>query len=353
MHTLTQDTRRIAMADDRAQAWTEEDFFDRTFDVVVIGGGAAGTVAAIQAAREGADTLLVEKNGILGGTTVVASVNFPGLFHAEGHQIIGGIGWDLVRSAVEAEGRTLQDFTDPDICRTSHPRHHILVNRFLYASLAEEALVEAGGKLLLHTMLAEVSRAGGLYRLRLCTIEGLKATSSRVLIDCSGDAQAVGLLGLERRINAERQPGTIQFTLSGYDLDALDVETLERNAEQAVRDGRLRRDELRFSGVARILRKRGNNVIHNCGLRPYTSIGKSHADIAGRQSVQRLYRFLKTQPGFEALKVDFLANETGIRETYTIAGRERITAKDYRSGRRWPDAVCNSWYPIDNTFPHW
>lgn len=338
---------RASMVDDVANGWTDADIFGRTFDVIVIGAGSAGIMAAIQAARVGADTLLIEKNGMLGGTTTVASVNFPGLFHADGHQIIAGIGWELVRDAVEAEGRTLQDFSDPKICRTRHPQHHIYVNRCIFASLAEERLIEAGGKMLLHTMLADVTRQAGLWQLRLCTIEGLKTTSCRILVDCSGDAQAVGLLGLERRMSPELQPGTIQFTLGGYDLESIDVEELDRRAEQAIQDGRLRRHELRFAGISRILGNRGDNAIHNCRLRPHTSVGKTHADIAGRQSLQRVYRFLRGQPGLENLKIEYCANETGIRETWTIVGKETVTLADYQSGRVWPDAVCNSWYPVD------
>ena len=51
-------------------------------DVLVVGGGAAGTIAAIQAARAGARTVLVERNSQLGGTTTTAGVSFPGLFDA-------------------------------------------------------------------------------------------------------------------------------------------------------------------------------------------------------------------------------------------------------------------------------
>ena len=69
---------------------------NQRYDIVVIGGGTAGVVAAIQAGRAGASTLLVEKSGVLGGTTVLNAVNFPGLFHAWGQQIIAGIGWELV-----------------------------------------------------------------------------------------------------------------------------------------------------------------------------------------------------------------------------------------------------------------
>jgi len=61
-------------------------------DVVVVGGGTAGTVAAIQAARAGAKAVLIERGSQLGGTTTVGGVTFPGLFHAWGTQIISGIG---------------------------------------------------------------------------------------------------------------------------------------------------------------------------------------------------------------------------------------------------------------------
>ena len=65
-------------------------------DVLVVGGGTAGTIAAIQAARAGARTLLVERGAQLGGMTTTGGVSFPGLFDAWGKQIIAGIGWELV-----------------------------------------------------------------------------------------------------------------------------------------------------------------------------------------------------------------------------------------------------------------
>ncbi len=49
------------------------------YDVIVLGGGTAGVVAAIQVGRAGARTLLVEKTGMLGGTMTNGGVNFPGL----------------------------------------------------------------------------------------------------------------------------------------------------------------------------------------------------------------------------------------------------------------------------------
>ena len=63
-------------------------------DVLVVGGGTAGTIAAIQAARAGARVLLVERGAQLGGTMTTGGVAFPGLFDAWGKQIIAGIGWE-------------------------------------------------------------------------------------------------------------------------------------------------------------------------------------------------------------------------------------------------------------------
>ena len=56
----------------------------------MVGGGTAGVPAAIEAARNGCDVVLVEAGGQLGGTMTTGGVSFPGLFHAHGRQIIAG-----------------------------------------------------------------------------------------------------------------------------------------------------------------------------------------------------------------------------------------------------------------------
>lgn len=114
-------------------------------DVVVVGGGTAGAIAAIQAARAGASTLLVERGSELGGTMTVGGVSFPGLFHAWGRQVIAGIGWELVRLCVEMDGGRLPDFSTPT--GRQHWRHQVVINPFLYSLLAEEACQAARVKI--------------------------------------------------------------------------------------------------------------------------------------------------------------------------------------------------------------
>ena len=54
----------------------------KEFDTVVIGAGTAGVVAALQTARAGLKTLLIEKNAQPGGTMTSGGIAFPGLLHA-------------------------------------------------------------------------------------------------------------------------------------------------------------------------------------------------------------------------------------------------------------------------------
>ena len=70
-------------------------------------------------------------------------------------------------------------------------------------------------------------------------------------------------------------------------------------------------------------------------------------ELEGRNSLLRVYRFLRTQPGFEKLRIEHLSPECGVRESVTIKGKKRITETDYISGRSWEDGVCYAYYPID------
>ena len=204
--------------------------------MVVVGGGPAGSTAAIQAARLGATTLLVEKNGMLGGTTTAAAIDIPGLFHAWGRQVIAGIGWEVVRRAVELAGDELPDFTDYD---QRAYKLSVQLRREVYATLLDQAVLDSGATLRFHTMVGAVTREGPDWRLTLCGKEGLFDVHCSVLIDCTGDANAIALAGFELERSVDRQPATYSACFSGYDPAALDYEALEKARDAAVETGQL------------------------------------------------------------------------------------------------------------------
>lgn len=313
------------------------------YDVVVVGGGPAGYPAAVQAALLGSSTLLVEKNGALGGTTTVAGVALPGLFHAWGQQIIAGIGWDVVRSTVELSGCELPSFEDWD---RPHWLLQVPLIPAIYAAQIDEAVRESGSDLSLHTMIAEISREEDGWVVGLCTKEGLTRIAAGIVIDCTGDADVVAQAGFPRIANQSRQPGTLMFELGGYDPDELDYAKMEASFEEALGDGSIRAADLGHRSLEQFLRGRGQGN-HVVDIHGGTSAGRTEAELAARQMLLRVFRFFRGQPGLERLSIDRWPIECGIRETYTIDGRERITVADYAGGRVWPDAVTYSFYPID------
>jgi hypothetical protein len=315
------------------------------YDVIVFGGGAAGCTAAIQAARYGKRTALVEKNGVLGGTTIVASVNFPGLFHAWGKQIIRGIGWEIIERTAELGGAKLPDFATPP---PRHWHHQILVNRFIYSCVLDSLCVDAGVQLRLHEMPAIIIKRDGENYVALAGKSGLKWFKTAKIVDATGDANIVGMMGYPRNKGDLLQPGTLIHDLAGYDPNAVDAEKFEQLFQEAVRSGKISDEYLRKSGGLLYQGFRTGRIsLHVQGIDGSESESKTLAELRARRLLLNSVQFLRTLPGCENLKVQYFAIECGIRETWTVEGEAMVNEQAYTTGYLWPDAVCYSFYPID------
>ena len=321
------------------------------YDVAVIGGGTAGVIAAVQSAREGAKTLLVEKNEILGGTMVAGGVAYPGLFFAWKKQIIAGIGWELVVKAARDGGNPLPDPSTQE--RQRHYLHQVRLNGAVWALICDEAVHDAGVHVLLDTMIAGVKENYTEKQITLCTKEGLKEVSATVLIDCTGDANAVALAGYRTIRSTVRQPATYYSLLDGYDLADVEMETLGKAYDEAVARGELSYSDISWATDGfhpNVLRSRAgtaSHVIVDPATATETSQGRTELAMSGRASLLRLLRFFRRQKGLEHFTVRTLAPECGVRETVRIIGKETVTAQDYLAGRRYGDDICYTFYPID------
>ena len=103
------------------------------YDVVVCGGGPAGFIAAIAAARQGARTALIERFGFLGGMATAGLVSPISVFSYNGRQVIGGIPWEFVRR-LEAMGGALVE----------QPLNNVAFDPELYRLCAQRMVLEAG-----------------------------------------------------------------------------------------------------------------------------------------------------------------------------------------------------------------
>jgi hypothetical protein len=280
-----------------------------TADVLVVGGGTAGTVAAIQAARAGAKTFLVERGAQLGGTTTTGGVSFPGLFDAWGKQIVAGIGWELVRESVDLDEGTLPDFRKV-------PQHHwmnqVRVNQFLYAILAEEKCAQAGVQQAYYEFPYAIEETPGGWQVDCVGFGTKRRVLCKQIVDCTGGAEVVGMLGLPRLRESETQPSSILFRLG-----------VPNQPGRPNKGG---------SGLLDSIYVHGGDSSNS---RTVTA-----ANIQGRRDVLAMVRSSKK-------RLMHLQPEVGFRESYRIVGETKVTVNDYTSGRVFPDAVSYAFYPVD------
>ena len=315
------------------------------YDVIVVGAGAAGIVAAVRAGRDGATCALVEKNGIPGGTITACGIAAPGLFAVKGKQIISGIGWELVCKTLKESG-----LPPPDLSRWDETfwRNQIDINPMIFAALCDQELLAANVEIHYHTMLGALKDEGDRWLVTLCGKEGLFDLTSTTVIDCTGDANAASIAGYETVIPETCQPGTYSVRLKHVETLG-DHEELRRNFEEARAKNEVFPADVGWgTGYSSLfLERKGVNANHVCGINAYSSRNRTQAEIAGRASVLRAYRFYKQQKGFEQLELQAAAFECGIRESRVIRGEYTITDEDYCSGKLFDDAVCKAWYPMD------
>jgi hypothetical protein len=271
----------------------------------------------------------------------------PAYFFSPSRQIIAGIGWELVKATKSLDHTPWPDFSKPDGRR---PSYHVTMNPSIYALVAEEACLDAGVDLHYHEILANITPAVDGWEVHTVGKGVQRHIYAREVIDCTGDADVVGALGLARERGDVRQPGTMAFRFGGYDPGVLDVEVVQERFEAALEQGQLRpgdfwrAEDALFIGF---LRNGGHNQQHIFGADSSTSVTQTQANIEGRRAVLRLLRFVQSLPGCEDATLEQLTTQAAIRETYRIVGETAVTYDDYMSGRLFEDAVCYSLYFID------
>jgi 2-polyprenyl-6-methoxyphenol hydroxylase-like FAD-dependent oxidoreductase len=344
-------------------------------DVLVVGGGPAGIGAALGAAAAGAEVILAERYGFLGGNATAALVmplmsfhtqraafEQPGatkLFptdHGPGEPVVAGALAALLRRLVAAGGA---------IAPSPETGYTVPFDPELLKLAALELLDEAGVQLLFHAFASDVTAEGPVRGVVFETKSGPVVVRARVVVDCTGDGDVAVRAGAPYEIGREKdglvQPMTLMFRMVQFESAAFEayvrahpdqwrgVHGLWDLIHQASVAGELDlpREDLLFFGTphpaevsvnsTRVTRVLGTDVFD-----------WSRAELESHRQMRQIAAFLRRYvPGFEHAYVVQSGVHTGVRETRRIVGDYRLAAEDVLEARKFDDVIARGAYPVD------
>lgn len=308
-------------------------------DVLVCGGGPAGTAAAYAAAKLGARTLVVERYNCLGGLATGGLVLVIPRFRDSGRQVIGGIGIEF-RDRLLHEGEAIMRsaeqsswYFDPEGMK----------------SVSIDLLREAGAKILLHSWCSDVvMQDGKIDAVVAVSKAGKQAFRAKMVVDTTGDLDVGHAAGAEFE-KSDFGIG-VCFRLGGVDV---------AKWQQARREDAQRISELHerirvtggwegFMGMSPMASEKtqagvvwGNNQVVTTGdaLDPWEL---TRVEIKGRDATRTAVKMLREEmPGFENCWLIDIAPQTGVRYSRRLMGSYVITGTDAAQfDFRHPDSVA-------------
>ena len=318
------------------------------YDIIVIGGGFAGTAAAIAAARQGRRVRLIEKYNCLGGAAAFDLVNpFMRYWdYTEGRRekimLSRGIFTEML-DRIEAEGGfragSRQAFNEEIL--------KLVLNRMA---------IESGVSLLFGTVLVGAERDGNAIRsITVSNVSGTYQMSADRYIDATGDANLAMLAGFDYRVGRESdglcQPMTLCFRVGNVDRDRFYASQprWSKIHAQKLEAGQLinpRENILVFhTPIPNVLHFNTTRVVKKD---PTCPEDVTEAEVLARQQVQEVYELLKEHAdGLENSYLMMTAAEIGVRESRMIVGDYVLTETDCKDCTRFEDAIAASNYEID------
>ena len=369
MKTITEPERKTPVVED--------------MDVIVAGGGISGVAAAVAAARSGADVLLVERNGFLGGVaTASLMASIGNRFFADGGRlVVRGIALEMVERLVD-RGGTSAGWRSPLVPK-------IPFDPEVFKLILLEMVDEADVRLYLHTIVADAVVSGGRVKgLILESKSGREVVLGKAVVDATGDADVAARAGAPF---SYEPPGSnsLEFRMANVDLQKTyeyfkeeperypsDVdaprsfEEFERNwlengffyyphgggrkpgsniailVERALERGDFSKDMGIITGLDAFGMDGlawNNTVIINSNFSRIDDLDvreASKAEVAARKACFYIAEFLrKYVPGFERAFIVETAPNLGVRVTRRIKGEYTFTKEERDKSAKFDDVI--------------
>jgi len=319
------------------------------FDVVVVGGGAAGVAAAVGARQSGAGVRLVERYGFLGGAATNSSVlTFCGFFDQRRNAVVGGVGADVLRRLERREV-----YREMSLAWSGN--HFVLLDLETTKLVYDDVVTEAGVDVRLHSTLVDAERdaAGLVTRILVNSRGGNEWVSADAFVDASGDGVLLAAAGAGVRVAPvdSRQTSTLVCRFGGLAHDAdLSQEGIRAavGAHAAATGRRPPRDHgiaVRLPVTGQVLALLVDEQVDALDAAAFTRDEMS----ARRQAWHYLDAFHKHLAGWQRAYLVETGPQIGIRESRHLLGREQLTVDDVLAARKRPaDSIARCGWPIED-----
>ena len=337
-------------------------------DVLVVGSGPGGLTAAIAAAREGVDTLLLERYGCFGG--VLSQVGVEGVAWYRHEQTVesNGIGNEYEVRAKALGGSTKEPQSDSEA-----------LDAEMFKVVADKMVLEAGARPLLHTMAVDVIMDGNVIKgIIVESKSGRQAILAKRIIDATGDADIAARAGapyskaskedlmmvtvmfscrgINREVFQEYVQNQLKPSYADWAGESWDQRTsgkeenmfspyLENPFNRAVKEGFISLGEnVSMGGTWSTLSPEGDatqlNMVH-IKKQDCTDVWDlTRSEIQGRDTVLKAITALnKYVPGFEKARLRNFGMTLGTRESRQIKGLSTLTEQDVMHQGTFDDTI--------------
>ncbi len=337
-------------------------------EVLVVGSGPGGLSAAIAAAREGVDTLLLERYGCFGG--VLSQVGVEGIAWYRHEQTIesNGIGNEFEVRAKEVGGSSREAQSDSEA-----------LDAEMFKVVADKMVLESGARPLLHALAVDVIMDGNIIKgIIIESKSGRQAILAKRIIDATGDADIAARAGAPfyKASKEELMMVTLMFACRGINRDVFQEYVREKLKpsyadwageswgqrtsgkeekmfspyiedpfKRAVKEGLISLDKnISIGGTWSTLSPEGDatqlNMVHLLKKDCTDVWDLTMSEIQGRDAVLKAIAALnKYVPGFEKARLRNFGMTLGTRESRKIIGRYSLTEHDVMNQAQFDDTI--------------